>query len=105
MGVLYGTVIAYEEKGRTKTWGWPITLTRYPRKQKLKNGRVYVKARFNSIVFVDLAVATCWCKPKPDGRYMLVHKDGNLQNNDRRNLSWEPYHYKQSHNNKEDVDF
>lgn len=80
-----GTVISYSYDSRTH----------YPKLKKTPQGRIYVEAAFGRVVSVALAVAACWCKPCPnDGkRYELSHKDGNIGNNDYRNLEWVPYHY------------
>lgn len=50
-----------------------------------------------------MAVATCWCPPRPNG-YVISHKDGNLLNNDYRNLEWVEYHYQHSTANKTKID-
>ena len=41
-------------------------------------------------VYIQNMVADCFCAPKPDdgNYYVLVHKDGNLQNDHYKNLEW-----------------
>ena len=41
-------------------------------------------------VYIQDLVADCFCAPKPDdgNYYVLVHKDGNLQNDHYKNLEW-----------------
>lgn len=44
---------------------------------------------------VATLVATCYRPMPKDGKaYILIHKDGNLQNCDMSNLEWQPYVYK-----------
>ena len=51
--------------------------------------RYIVNGKIGTVYIQDL-VADCFCAPKPnDGNYyVLVHKDGNLQNDHYKNLEW-----------------
>lgn len=53
-------------------------------------GLRYIENKKAGKVYIQDLVADCFCAPKPnDGNYyVLVHKDGNLQNDHYRNLEW-----------------
>lgn len=58
------------------------------------NGKFVENARWNRIVLMDIAVATCFCHhPQIGQRMMVQHKDGDKNNCASSNLSWVPYHY------------
>ena len=66
-------------------------LKTYNPKIKVDNNglRYIVNGKIGTIYIQDL-VADCFCAPKPDdgNYYVLVHKDGNLQNDHYKNLEW-----------------
>ena len=53
-------------------------------------GLRYIENKKAGKVYIQDLVADCFCSPKPnDGNYyVLVHKDGNLQNDHYQNLEW-----------------
>lgn len=53
-------------------------------------GLRYIENKQYGRVHIQDLVADCFCPPKPnDGKdYVLVHKDGNLQNDHYKNLEW-----------------
>ena len=57
---------------------------------------LYVVHDWYGKVYIDEAVITCYCPPRPkDGKkYSICHKDGNPKNCDKSNLEWVPYHYR-----------
>lgn len=65
------------------------------------NGK-YVIHDWYGRVDIDKAVITCYCPPAPkDGKsYMINHKDGDIMNCDKSNLSWVPYHYQHASTDK-----
>lgn len=66
-------------------------LKTYNPKIKVDNNglRYIVNGKIGTVYIQDL-VADCFCAPKPDdgNYYVLVHKDGNLQNDHYKNLEW-----------------
>ena len=55
-----------------------------------EKGLRYIENKNLGRVYIQDLVADCFCAPKPnDGNYyVLVHKDGNLQNDHYKNLEW-----------------
>lgn len=52
------------------------------------SGRRYIKGLKHTIHYCDEMVAVCFL-PKPLSGQVLVHKDGNIANDHRKNLTWE----------------
>ena len=68
-----------------------------------EEGLRYIDNKNLGRVYIQDLVADCFCAPKPnDGNYyVLVHKDGNLQNDHYKNLEWTDYNvprYKEYYN-------
>ena len=55
-----------------------------------EKGLRYIENKSLGRVYIQDLVADCFCAPKPDdgNYYVLVHKDGNLQNDHYKNLEW-----------------
>lgn len=55
-----------------------------------EKGLRYIENKNLGRVYIQDLVADCFCAPKPDdgNYYVLVHKDGNLQNDHYKNLEW-----------------
>ena len=55
-----------------------------------EKGLRYIDNKNLGRVYIQDLVADCFCAPKPDdgNYYVLVHKDGNLQNDHYKNLEW-----------------
>ncbi|MCQ2268141.1 MAG: hypothetical protein MJZ83_04650 [Bacteroidaceae bacterium] len=75
-------------------------------------GRTYVvstKWDKNFKVIISEAVAACFCPPRPSSdtpnAYELVHLDGDLDNNNYKNLSWQERHQYHSAKSSEVVDY
>lgn len=67
-------------------------------------GGSYVTVRRQKI-YIAQAVITCYCKPKPkDGKvYVIKHTDGNINNCNSANMSWQLKHYVTSTADHEEV--
>lgn len=65
------------------------------------DGKKIAYNSYGDFVDVAKAVAVCFCPPKPkDGKkYVIGHKDGNLDNCHYLNLEWVPYHYQHATTN------
>ena len=55
-----------------------------------EKGLRYIENKNLGQVYIQDLVADCFCAPKPNdwNYYVLVHKDGNLQNDHYKNLEW-----------------
>lgn len=90
-----GTEAAYVVKNKDHSYFRPDRINHPPVKTWF-DGRKYVTNRFKIDYDVSCLVCETWGPLPPDdgNLYMLNHKDGNVGNNDCKNLEWIPYHYK-----------
>ena len=82
--------IDHDDGNKLKTYNPKIKVDYNPKIKVDNNGLRYIVNGKIGTVYIQDLVADCFCAPKPDdgNYYVLVHKDGNLQNDHYKNLEW-----------------